>query len=450
MTTDYDLITLGAGNAGIAAASAAAEAGWNVAIVESRDVGGTCPLRGCVPKKVLVAAAEALDTIARAGGHHIEVGAPRLDWSALIARKQTFVDGVPEAFESSLRQRGLDVIKGKAKFISGNAIRVGDRELRANKFVVATGSTPRTLPIEGAEHLITSEAFLNLREQPRSIVFVGGGVVAMEFAHVLARAGTAVTILELMERPLSNFDADATERLVAYSRELGIDILTGVNTRSIAPQGDGFVVRAEVDGAARSFEAAVVMNGAGRVAAVDDLELDAANIDHDGSRVAVDEYLRSQSNPGVYFAGDTVAGRPQLSAVATYEGRIVGHNLLHWDDLQAPRYDAIPSAVYTVPALAQVGYSAERAAAEGRDVDIVENDMTEWRSARTYVETVAYAKVLIDRSADRILGAHLLGHGAAETIHTFALAIDHGIPASRLQQTVYAYPTFNSDLKYLL
>jgi len=448
--TSYELITIGAGNAGIAAASAAAKAGWKVAVIEGRDVGGTCPLRGCVPKKVLVAAAETLDTIARAGDHHIDVEPPRLDWARLIERKQGFVAGVPEAFESSLAERGIDVIKGKARFVASHAVEVAGRELRANKLVVATGSVPRPLPIDGVEHVITSDEFLDLGEQPQSIVFLGGGVISMEFGHVLARAGTKVTILELLERPLVNFDADAVDRMVSFSRELGIDIVTNARPTAVEAHNGGFVVRAKVDGSERRFQANVVMNGAGRVAAVSDLNLDAANIDHDGNRVAVDGFLRSCSNPDVFFAGDSVAGRPQLSPVATYEGRIVGHNLLHPDDLQVPSYTAVPSAVYTVPALTQVGYSVARARAEGLELDVVENDMNSWRSARMYAERRAYAKILIDRAADRIVGAHLLGHGAAETIHTFALAIEHQIPASRLKDTVYAYPTFSSDIKYLL
>lgn len=447
MAHDYDLISIGAGNAGIAAANAAIGAGWKVAIIEGREVGGTCPLRGCVPKKVLVAAAETLASIASASEHEITVGEASLDWRALIARKQTFVEGVPESFEASLTNRGVDVIKGKARFTGRNEIEVAGKRLSARKLVVATGSKPRPLPFD---HLLTSDEFLDMDEQPGSMLFVGGGVIALEFAHVLARAGTKVTIVELMERPLLNFDPDAVGALLEHTRSLGVDILTSATTKSVEASGDRFTVTVEHDGETKTFEVDRVMNGAGRIAATDDLDLEAAGIDHDRGRIEVDDQLRSASNPDVYVAGDAIAGRPQLSPVATYEGRIVGHNLIEPDNPRSPAYGSMPSAVYTVPNLAQVGYSVAQAEAEGLEVDIRTNDMREWRSARTYAEPVAYAKVLIDRAADRIVGAHLLGHGAAETVHTFAMAIEHGIAASTLKNTVYAYPTFSSDIKYLL
>ena len=187
----------------------------------------------------------------------------------------------------------------------------------------------------------------------------------------------------------------------------------------------------------------------GRVADLAGLDLAAAGITLEGGRVELDAYLRSVENPDVFFAGDAIPGRPQLSPLATYEGRVVGHNLTH-DALEPARYGHQPAAVYTVPALATVGWSEAAAREAGFDFDVRTHDMTGWRSARTHGETAAWAKVLVEKGSGRILGAHLVGHGAEETIHAFAIAVEKGMPASELAERVYAYPTFHADIKYMV
>ncbi len=448
MTHDFDVVVLGGGNAGVAAASAAKAAGRSVALVESREVGGTCPLRGCVPKKVLVATAEALQTIALAPEHHISVGPARLDWPKLIERKQTFVDGVPEMFEDMLKGRGIEVVHGGARFLDPHTVAIDGTPYRGGKIVIATGSAPRSLPIPGFAHVITSEDILDLDALPESLIFIGAGVIGLEFTHVFTRAGTKVTIIELAERPLPALDADVVARLADETRRLGVDLYTGARTTRIERGADGLVVHFEHEGKQKSVAAALVANGAGRVPDVAGLDLAAGNIDHDGLVIAVDDYLRSRSNADVFVAGDAGPG-PQLSPVASYEGRIVGHNLVN-GALVAPSYLDIPAAVFTVPTLASVGYGEEAAGAAGLDFEVKANDFTSWRSARTYAETAAFSKVLVEKGSGRILGAHLLSHGAGETVHLFAFAIRHGITAPMLTDTTYAYPTFASDIKNML
>lgn len=449
MTIEYDVVILGAGNAGLAAAGVARAAGQRVLVVEREDVGGVCPLRGCVPKKVLVAAAQTLDTIARAGTQQIVVGAPVLDWPRLIERKQTFVEGVPAEFEKSLANRGIELVRGRARFAGAHEIVVDGERYTARKIVVATGSTPRPLSIPGAEHLLTSDALLELPVLPESISFVGAGVIAFEFAHVLARAGSRVTLLEVAPRVLPNLDPDATDRLAALTRELGVRIETSVSIEQIEKRTEGYAIRYRSAGESRIARSEIVANGAGRVADLVGLDLAAAGITLEGGRIELDDFLRSVENPDVFFAGDAIPGRPQLSPLATHEGRVVGHNLTR-DPLRTAEYGHQPAAVYTVPALATVGSSEEAAGETGLDFRVRTHDMTGWRSARTYGETDAWAKVLIENGSDRILGAHLIGHGAEETIHTFALAIEKGLPASEIAERVYAYPTFHADLKYLV
>ena len=449
MTNHFDVIVLGTGNAGMGAAGVARAAGLEVAMIESREVGGTCPLRGCVPKKVLVAAAQVLDQIARAGVHHIEIGPPKLDWARLIEREQSFVEGVPEEFKGSLENRGITLIEGSAHFTGRNEVAVGETTYSADKIVIATGSVPRELPIKGWEHTITSDDILTGKELPESLVFIGGGVIALEFSHVFARAGTKITILEAMPSLLPRLDPDAVETLQTETERLGVEILTDVEVSEIKPKDGQFSVLFEKNGKASERRAAVVANGTGRVADVDGLDLDAARIAHQGGRIEVNEYLGSTSNPAIYVAGDALWSSAQLSPVATYEGRIVGENIVNGDSV-VPDYSHVPSAVYTVPALASVGLGEDEAGEKGLKFKAKVNDLTSWRSARTYAETAAFAKVLVEEESNRILGAHLVGHGAEEVIHLFAFAIKHGVTATEMAGGVYGYPTFSSDLKYLV
>ncbi len=443
-----DLLVLGAGNAGLAAASVAREAGWSVTIVESRDVGGTCALRGCVPKKVLVAAAEALDVIRRAGAHHIAVGDVALDWGALIARERTFVDGVPEQFESSLERRGITLVRGRAQFVDRNAVEVDGQRIEARKIVVATGSAPRKLPIPGFEHALTSDDLLQHTELPESIAFIGGGVIGLELGHVMARAGSKVTILEAAPRLLTRHDADQVAELDRIHEAIGLQVQTDVRVQRIDAVDGRFVVVFEREGEVHELSVAAVANAAGRTPNLD-LNLEAAGIAWDGRTLALDEGLRSIDNPDVYFAGDAAPGRPQLSPLASVEGRIVGRNLVEETSV-APRYDDVPSAVFTVPTLARVGLTEEEASAQGLEVEVKVNDMRSWRSAKSYAEESAWAKVFVDKRSGRIVGTHLVGHGAGETIHAFADAITTGKTAADLKSRVYAYPTFHADLKYLV
>jgi len=452
MLKEYDLIVLGAGNAGFAAAGMAKEAGWSVLVIETRDFGGTCALRGCVPKKVLVAAGEVLQSIAKASEHKISATLNEIDWPALIARKQIFVEGVPKSFEGSLENRNIDTLHGQAKFISDHEISLNGDSYRGKKIVVATGSKPRELPIPGFQHTISSDDILDLEKRPESLIFIGAGVISLEFSHVFARAGTKVTVLEVLDQPLPMLDQDAVSNLTEESRRIGIDIRTGIKTNSIEKNQQGFTVNIEQNGKQQTLTADIVANGTGRIAAVEDLDLEAANIEHDRHIIMVDEHLRSVSNPDVFVAGDANASSgPQLSPVATYEGKIVGHNLLNsGNEMKTAIYHSIPNCVFTVPALASVGYLEAAAKQKGLQFDVKSNNLIDWRSSKTYAESASYAKVLVEKGTGKILGAHLLGHGAPETIHLFAFAITYGVTAEQLAGAVYAYPTFSSDIKFLV
>jgi glutathione reductase (NADPH) len=444
----FDVVILGGGNAGIGVTGPVRRAGMSVAMIESHDLGGTCPNRGCTPKKVLVAAGQALHEIERAAVHHISVGKPKLDWAALIDREKDLIKDIPANLACSMAHRNVEVIKGHAVFAGPNAIRVGQRRLEARHIVIATGSKPRPLPIPGAEHMITSDEMLSERSLPGSVIFVGGGVISLEFGHVYARAGADVTILEALPQLLPAMDADAIARIQTESERIGIRIKTSVSVKRIEPANDRLRVIFTHEGNEHAAEADRVVNGAGRVANVDMLDLAAGNVDHANSRVAVDRHLRSTSNPEVYVCGDAVPS-PQLSPIATYEGDIVGRNIVEGPKY-SPDYGSMATSVYTVPALAAVGLTEAAASQKGLAIRVHTNDMRDWFSARTYAETVAWSKIIVDQSTDRIVGAHFVGHAGQELVNIFGLAMRFGITAGQIRDNVYAYPTFSSDITHMI
>jgi glutathione reductase (NADPH) len=445
----YDVVIIGGGNAAFGVTVPTRKAGLKVAMIEERDLGGTCPNRGCTPKKVLVAAAHALHEIGQAHVHHIKVGTPKLDWAGLIDREKEMIGGIPDSLEETLQERGVELIRAPAKFVGPNTVEADDRRLEAKTIVIATGSTPRPLPIQGAELMITSDEVLSERKLPESVLFVGGGVIALEFGHVYARAGAKVTILEVLPQLLPALDADAVEQVRKESERIGITVHTGVKVKRVEKGNKRLRTVFEVDGEELSVKSDRVVNGAGRIANVAGLDLDAGKIAHEGFRVAIDATLRSTSNPAVYLCGDVLSGPPQLSPIATYEGRLVGRNIVEGPKL-TPDYASLPSCVYTIPALATVGLSEAKAKEKGVKTRVQVNDMEYWFSTRTFAETLAWSKIIVDDKSDAIVGAHFVGHAGEELINIFGLAMKHGITATQIREFIYAYPTFSADIKSML
>ena len=364
----------------------------------------------------------------------------------LLVKEAGIIAGV--AFAKMIFNHVDNNLKVETFIEDGTAVQVGDVTLRAKDIVIATGSRTRPLTLPGADLMITSDQVLSDTALPAEVVFIGGGVIAMEFAHVYARAGSKVTILELAPKLLGRMDSDAVAVIAAETARLGVTIKTGVKVNGVERAGGRLQVSYDHDARCQTVMADSVVNGSGRIANVDGLNLDAAGIQHDGISIAVDAYLRSTSNPAVWVAGDALALTAQLSPTATYEGGIVGHNIVHGPS-KTPDYRVLPSAVYTVPALAAVGLTEAEAQAKGLDLAITVSDMTGWFSAKSYGERVAWAKVLVDKSTDQIVGAHMVGHHGEELIQLFAMAMAHGISATALRDSPTAYPTFSSDVRNL-
>ena len=445
-SNQFDVIAIGVGMAGLSAARKTASAGKKVAVIDSRPYGGTCALRGCDPKKVLVGAAEVVDWQRRMTGHGV-IGEARIDWGELMAFKRTFTEPVPQNLEKSLGKQGVATYYGETRFVGPDRLQVGEDTLTGEHIVIAVGAKPGDLGIPGAEHVVTSTDFLELESLPERIVFIGGGYISFEFAHIATRAGARATILHRGERPLQGFDADMVAGLVDASREVGIDVRVNTAVTAVEKQGDALVVC--TDGEAVTAD--LVVHGAGRVPEIDALDLEAGSVEYDPKKgVIVNEYLQSVSNPVVYAAGDAAAteGWP-LTPVAVHEGLTAASNILKGNG-KTPNYLGTPAVAFTIPSLSRAGMTEDEAAARGFKFRVNHKDTSGWYSSRRTNEKHSAYKVLIEEGTGKILGAHLLGGHAGEVINMFALAIRHELTASEVKTSVLVHPAASSDISYML
>lgn len=450
MVKKFDLIVIGTGAGGSTAAYKCRQAGWEVAVIDSLPFGGTCALRGCDPKKVLVGAAEVIDWNRRMEGRGVSSNVAHIDWQALMQFEKTFTEPVPGNREKGFAKAGIVAFHGRTAFVDKTTLRVGDETLRGRFVHIAAGAKPATLGISGEEYLTTSTQFLEAANLPNRIAFVGGGYITFEFAHIAARAGASVQILHRGMRPLEGFDADLVEILVQATRDLGIDVRLNTTVKSVDKDGEQFIVKAQAEKSNKTFGADMVVHGAGRVPDIDDMNLEKADVERQKEGILVNEYLQSISNPAVYAAGDAAAsGGMPLTPVATMEGHVAASNMLEGNH-RKPNYTGTPTTVFTVPPLASVGLQEEAAKERGLQFKAKFEKTSGWYSSKRVGIKYSGFKTLVEENSGRILGAHILGPHADEAINIFALAIRADLKADDLKTTIYAYPTSTSDISYMM
>ena len=448
MANSYDLVVVGSGTAASVAAYRCREAGWRVAVIDHLPFGGTCALRGCNPKKILVGAAEAVDHVRRMHCKGVR-GEPTIAWDELIQFKRTFTGPVPQAREKSFSESGIDAFHGRARFQGPRSVVVSNEVLDGRFVLLAVGVVPMRLGIPGEELVITSTDFLELEQLPKRMVLLGGGYIAAEFAHIATRAGAHVTIVEQMDRVLAPFDPDLVAWLMETFQGIGVDVRLKTRVTGIARNGNQFMVHARSNGEEQSIPADMVVHAAGRVPDLDPLDLSIAGVDAENGRLKLNEFLQSQSNPAVYAAGDATGKGPPLTPVATRDGRVVAANMLRGNH-QAPDYRGIPSVAFTIPPIASVGLSEKQARDRGFQFRVQTENTHDWYTARSVGESTYGFKVLIESGTDRILGAHLVGPHADEVINVFAMAMRNDLTSQDLEDTVFAYPTAASDVHYMI
>ncbi len=446
MSNHYHTIIIGSGTSAYYCASGLLAAGQKLAIVDGRPFGGTCALRGCQPKKYLVANAEAVAS----GKHLLGKGlrsAPETDWAALQSLKNEFLDGLSEESQQSWVDKGVTTYRQQARLSGEQEVTLQDGTvLTADRIVLATGSVSRPLAIPGSELAGSSDDFLDLAELPKRIVFIGGGYISFEFAHVAAQAGAEVTILHRSAQVLKGFEPDMVAVIVASSREAGIRIEVDTEPTQIVKEESGLVI--ETEGGQR-FETDFIVSAAGRVPNLSILEGGEGQVDHSGRGVEVNDYYQSVSNPAVYAIGDCASKGPMLATVGDEQGKIAARNILEGNTTVAD-LSCLATAVFTIPTMGSVGLTEEQAKAAGHDFRVNQGETTGWPSSKRIGEKFGAYKVLVDNQSDLILGAHLVRHNAGEVVNTFALAMAHQIPAKTLANFLWAYPTNTSDLKNMV
>ena len=450
MAQQFDLVVIGTGVAGSPIATACRRAGWEVAIVDDHPYGGTCALRGCDPKKLLVSAADAVDWARRMAGNGIEPGDVRIDWPALIRFKDSFIKPRPAARRAGYEQAGIACFDGHARFVRPNALQVGDEELEGRHVVIASGAKPMPLGFAGEEHVTLSDDFFDLAALPERVLFIGGGYISLEFAGVAAAAGAQVTVLHRSGHLLRGFDEELADQLAAYMRSRDLEIQLDTSVSGISKGNGGLAVSATTPDGDRTFEADLVVHGAGRAPNVDDMGLDVGGVDFDRRGVRVNEYLQSVSSSSVYAAGDAAGSPgPPLTPSGGVDADVVSANLLEGNHI-APDYGVIPTVAFTNPPLAAVGLDEDRARARGLRFSTNYADAARWAAAARIAQPCYGYKILIEEETDRILGAHLLGPHADEVINVFAVAMQAGMTAPSLKKMLLTYPTTSSDLYYML
>ncbi|TAK67563.1 MAG: NAD(P)/FAD-dependent oxidoreductase [Dehalococcoidia bacterium] len=449
MTRQYDLIAIGTGTGASGAVSRCRAAGWKVAVIDHLPFGGTCALRGCDPKKVLVGAAEAIDHSRRMRGKGVAGGEPVIAWNELITFKRTFTESVPAMKEENFAKNGIDAYHGRARFRGPRSVEVAGEVLEGRFILIAVGAVPMRLGIPGEEHLVTSTEFLDLDQLPKKIVLLGGGFIAAEYADIAAQAGAQVTVLEQMDRMLMPFDPDLVGWLMKKFHEIGIDVRLKTRVTAIQNSAGGLSVRASSNGKDEVFTADLVVHAAGRVPDLEPLELAAAGVASEKGRLKLNEFLQSVSNPAVYAVGDAALSGPPLTPVSGHDAKVAAANMLN-GNREKPNYLGVPSVAFTIPPIASVGMSEKQACDQGLKFRMRSGNASDWYTARRVAETAYGFKVLVEEGTERILGAHLIGPHVDEVINIFALAIRKGLTAEDLKTTMFAYPTGASDIGYMV
>ena len=442
---DFDVFVIGTGTAGETAVSELLKRGdgLRIGIADERPYGGTCALRGCQPKKYLVVPAHA----AMEGRALTERGfrsAPQLDWKAMHRSLRDFTDPVPQNARAGLEEKGVACFSGHCEFLSPGTLLCGDQRVTAENFIVATGARPRTLPVKGAEWAVSSDGFLSLEELPERIVFIGGGYVSMEFGYAASAAGASVTVLQRSERIMKQFDPDMVSVLQQACTTRGVNIRTRVSPVEIRKSDSGpyevILKGGEV------VETDLVVGAIGRVPNVEDLGLEKAGVAFDSHGIETNGHMRT-SQDHISAIGDCVKG-VQLSPVSDLQARTAARNILD-PGSETADLSTLPSVVFSYPQLAMAGMD-EQAAKERGNIRIVQGSGAGWPNYRRLNESHVGYKVIIDTDTETVLGAHLVGPHAGELINLFVLAMQHHIPVKALQELPWAYPTYSSDIKYML
>jgi mercury(II) reductase len=442
--SNFDVVVIGAGGAGSTAAFELNAWGAKVALIERWKVGGTCLNVGCDPTKTLVRSAEVAH-LARTGSRFgINVENVSHDWPAAIERVNRVIDTIRGGDgEQNIRNEGINLIKGNARFLSANDIDVNGRVLRGERIIIATGAANVTPPIEGLNEVgyITNSEAVALLKLPESLIVIGGGVIGVEFAQIFARFGVSVTLVASRRNLLPQEDADLTSALADVLTHEGIKILKPVRVNRVEQDGPKKVVFGDQEGEIVSARGEKILVATGRIPVVEGMHLEVAGVEYDKSGIKVDTEMKT-SSPNIWAIGD-VTGIEPFTHVADYQARIAAWNALGKGDPRQADYQVIPHVIFSDPELGSVGMT-EREAVEARfDVKCAIVPMKDLARAITSGEIEGMVKLVSDRATGHILGGHVLAAHGGELLPEIALAMRSGLTVQAIADTVHAYPTMS-------
>lgn len=434
---DYDLIVIGAGSGGVRAGRIAAGYGARVAVIEGDRPGGTCVIRGCVPKKLLVYGASFAGEAEDAAGFGWQIEGLSHSWSDLIAAKDKETARLEGVYRTLLKNAGADLIEGWGHLKGPHEVEVGDTIYTAKRILIAVGGQPSTPDVPGlAEYAITSNEALDLHKRPDHIVIYGSGYIALEFAGIFRAFGSKVDLIYRADLPLRGFDMDVREHIAEALRDRGINLISGRTIAEVKKTAEGHVVTLD-DGSVLSPDE--VMAATGRAPNINGLGLEAAAIETNArGAIKVDEW--SQTSAASVFAVGDVTDRINLTPVAIAEGHAFA-DTIYGDMPRAVTYDAVPSAVFSQPNIASVGLSQEQAEEVYGRVQIFESRFRAMKNTLSGRPEKTYMKLIVDADTQKILGVHMVGPDAAEIMQGMAIAVKMGARKSDFDAVIGIHPS---------
>jgi len=441
--SSFDVVILGGGPGGYVAALRAAQLGAKTAIVEKDRLGGTCLVRGCIPTKALLQSSE-LYSLAKGGAEFgLVTDSIAFDWSVAQKRKTAVVDQLVKGVEGLLKAGGVTTFRGAARLTGKGTVTVGNDVIKAKDIVIATGSAISRIPLKGAEHTIDSDQILELKDVPKRLAVIGGGVVGMEFAAMFAALGSKVTVLEMLPQVLPMVDADLVNVYTKHLAGIGGAIHTNSKVAEVVKSKGGLQVRFSEGGEGGALDADQVLLAVGRSPYTEGLGAEAAGVKLERGRVVVDAQLRTTAS-GVWAIGDVIGGI-MLAHVASYEGICAVENIAG-NGNRTPDYHAAPNCIYTDPEIAHVGLGEKEARDKGLDIKVGRFPFAASGRALTLGQSEGFAKVIAEAGSGKILGAHIIGPRATDLIAEATLAIQNGLTMEQLDLTIHAHPTLPESL----
>ena len=442
---DYDLLVIGGGSGGVRAARVAASLGKRVAIAEEYRFGGTCVIRGCVPKKLFVYASQYHEHFEDAAGYGWKAGDPTFDWDALLAAKDREIARLEGLYRQGLTNKGAELIDSRAELVDAHTVRLvgAGKTVTAEKILIATGGTPNPhAALPGHELCISSNEAFSLARLPRSMLIAGGGYIAVEFANVFHGLGVAVTLIYRGKEILSRFDHDLRQGLHKAMVDKGIRIILTDVIEEVTETVDGGRLARTLCG--ESIAVDTILLALGRAPNTRGLGLEAAGVETDElGAIVVDEYSRTNV-PGIFALGD-VTNRVQLTPVAIHEAMCFV-DTEYRNRPTSPDHDLIPTAVFSQPEIGTVGLSEEEACARYPDIDVYRADFRPMKSMLSGRMERMIMKLVVDARSRKVLGAHVLGHDAGEMAQLLGISLKAGVTKDDFDRTMAVHPTAAEEL----